>query len=299
MNGGYLLLNKAVGISSFEALYPVKRALQTKKVGHTGTLDPFASGLLIALTGSALKLSSFICAAEKQYEAVICFGEETDTLDLTGNVTARAPLPEPAVLKDALPRFCGNFLQTPPAFSALHIKGKRAYEFARAGEPAVLAPRSVSIYELKLNDWTLGEGGGVCSASIKVRCSSGTYIRALARDIALAAGTYGYLKSLLRSDIGRFSLKDAVFISKDGGASQDEIRAAQLPVDKKFFSIAGIACACVKEQAQAALKHGKPLGSILNGVTMPESETAALFCGDLFTALLKRNGQEWRYGFVV
>lgn len=235
----HILLDKPEGISSFAALYPIKKALGTKKVGHTGTLDPFASGLLVVLIGGALKLSSWICAHEKRYTAEISFGAETDTLDHTGHVIENAPLPNIDALNAALSKFRGGFLQTPPQYSAIHIDGKRAYELAREGKPVSLSPRQVTVFELALDNVTTNMAGAVERTAISARCSSGTYIRALARDIAIAAGSRGHLVKLRRTHVGNFGVDNALS-GANARADAGAVIAACRHIDENFFVLAGI-----------------------------------------------------------
>jgi tRNA pseudouridine55 synthase len=205
---GLALLRKPEGITSFQALAPVKRSLSSGKVGHAGTLDRFASGLLVILVGSYSRLASYVVAGEKHYRGLVSFGVETETLDPEGVVRARAAPPTRAALEAILPSFRGSIRQVPPAYSAVHIAGKRAYELARSGEEPELRERLVEIHSLELLSFE--EQGGLCLASIDVRCSSGTYIRSLARDMALACGSKAHLAALERLAIGPFLVEDAV-----------------------------------------------------------------------------------------
>ncbi|MDR2029779.1 MAG: tRNA pseudouridine(55) synthase TruB, partial [Treponema sp.] len=198
---GLLLLNKSPGLTSFESLYLVKKALATPKVGHTGTLDKFASGLLLVLVGRALKLCPWFSGCDKRYEAVIRFGVETDTLDPEGSPVARGEAPSPAALEAAMALFRGELLQTPPAYSAVHVGGERAYKLARSGRAVEMRQRPVTIYGLELSSYDPP------LASIRVHCSAGTYIRSLARDIALAAGSRGHLSALNRTQVAGFKLE--------------------------------------------------------------------------------------------
>lgn len=201
---GLALLRKPEGITSFQALYPIKRSLASGKVGHTGTLDRFAHGLLVILTGSYSRLSPYVMYGEKLYRGLIAFGTETDTLDPEGSVIAVAPPPTRQNLEEALPAFRGPILQRPPAYSAVHIGGKRAYQLALEGKEPALKERRVNIISLELLSY---EG---VEALVEVRCSSGTYIRSLARDIAAACGSRAHLRALERLSIGPFHVKDAV-----------------------------------------------------------------------------------------
>lgn len=205
---GLALLKKPRDITSFQALSPLKRAASSGKVGHAGTLDRFAEGLLVALVGSYSRLAPYVQAGEKRYIGVMRLGSQTATLDPEGEVVAEAPVPSREALESVLPRFRGRIMQRPPAYSAVHIAGKRAYELALKGalrdEEPELKEREVDIRELSLLSY---EGG---LARIEVRCSSGTYIRSLARDIAAASGSCAYLIELKRLSIGPYSVEDAV-----------------------------------------------------------------------------------------
>jgi tRNA pseudouridine(55) synthase len=206
---GLILLNKQPGITSFDSLRDIKRALGTGKAGHTGTLDKFAGGLLLVLTGRALKLSQWFTHCDKQYEGTICFGAETETLDPEGAVIANAPLPSREAVEQALAQFLGEIQQAPPAYSAIHIDGERASTLARKGEMPEMQKRPVTIYRLELRSWEPP------FAQIFVHCSSGTYIRSLARDIALAAGSRAYVSALIRTRVAGFKLEEAIQMKND------------------------------------------------------------------------------------
>jgi tRNA pseudouridine55 synthase len=206
MIDGYILLNKRSGVTSFQALNPVKRILGTGKVGHTGTLDKFADGLMVVLTGKALKRQGEFTHLDKRYTADVFFGRETATLDPEGEVIAEAAAPERDRLIGALAQFRGPIMQTPPVYSAIHINGNRASDLARKGKPPDMKARPVTIYALDLLSYEKP------LARLAVHCSSGTYIRALARDIALACGSRAYLTALTRTMIGDFRLEDAVIV---------------------------------------------------------------------------------------
>ncbi|MGN0739917.1 MAG: tRNA pseudouridine(55) synthase TruB [Treponema sp.] len=227
---GIVLINKQSGLTSFSSLYAVKKALGTSRVGHTGTLDSFAQGLLVVCAGNLTRLASHIVAFDKTYEAVIEFGKETDTLDPEGKVIATADFPSLKNLADALHKFRGNIEQVPPSYSALRVNGKRASALMRSGETVELKKRPVSVYssqilEVKFDDGTAlsfdGEKNDDCKkidenqnrkvhfARIKFEVSKGTYIRSLARDIGISCSSRAYLIGLLRTKIGCFELKDA------------------------------------------------------------------------------------------
>lgn len=201
---GIAALAKPAGVTSFAALYPLKRSISSGKIGHAGTLDRFATGLLVALVGSYSRLNPFFSSLDKVYLARVAFGKETDTLDPEGRVVAEGSLPSREAVEAALSHFRGGILQKPPAYSALHIDGKRAYERALKGEEVEMRPRPITIHRLELVEWRGAE------ADFLVECSSGTYIRSLARDIALAAGSRAYLLALSRESIGPILLSGAV-----------------------------------------------------------------------------------------
>jgi tRNA pseudouridine55 synthase len=204
---GVLLLDKPVGLSSNHALQRAKRTLDAAKAGHTGTLDPFATGLLVCCTGRATKISGAMLNADKAYRATLQFGEETDSGDLTGIVTARADgevKVNKAALLEVLSQFQGIIEQIPPMYSALKRDGKPLYEYARQGIELERPPRQVKIYRIDLLSL---EGS---RAEIDVACSKGTYIRTLAQDIGRALGCYAHLAALRRTHVGPFSLDCAV-----------------------------------------------------------------------------------------
>ena len=200
---GLLLLNKQPGITSFDSLASVKKTFATGKVGHTGTLDKFASGLLLVLVGRGVKLANLFANCVKEYTATVFFGAETDTLDPEGEVIARGEIPSRQDLEAALESFRGDILQAPPAYSAIHIDGRRAHELARSGKEPEMKKRPCTVFELEILSWTPPE------AVIKTNVSAGTYIRSLARDIALAAASRAHLLALKRTRVGAFRLEDA------------------------------------------------------------------------------------------
>jgi tRNA pseudouridine55 synthase len=207
---GWIILDKPMGLGSTQAVSAVKRILRQAgepktKVGHGGTLDPLASGVLPIALGEATKVAGRMLDATKAYDFTIRFGEETDTLDGEGKVTAISEVrPGLEQIKTVLPRFTGEISQVPPAFSALKVDGKAAYKRARAGEEVELKPRIVTIYALDLLELT-GD-----SATLSARVSKGTYIRSLARDISDALNAVGHVTMLRRTRAGPFSLETAI-----------------------------------------------------------------------------------------
>jgi tRNA pseudouridine55 synthase len=293
---GLLLFNKQPGVTSFAALGDIKRALGTGKVGHTGTLDKFAGGLLVVLTGRALKLSPWFSHCDKQYEGVIHFGVETDTLDPEGAVAAEAPPPSREAVEAVLPQFTGNIMQAPPAYSAIHINGKRASALARSGEMPEMQKRPVCVYRLELRAWEPP------LARMFVHCSSGTYIRSLARDIALAAGSRAHLTALVRTRVAGFSLEDAVAADAISGA----VSAGSLPgpIDTAVFDALALPRFAVDDAEARRIVHGKPLARILDGKApvfpagQSEAAAAGIFHGEELAAVVQKTAAGWQYACV-
>jgi len=250
---GLLLLNKKTGVTSFDSLRGIKKAFATGKAGHTGTLDKFASGLLLVLVGRGVKLASLFDNCVKEYTGTVFFGEERDTLDPEGAVIARGPVPVRGEVEAVLESFRGNILQAPPEYSALHVNGRRAHELVREGVQPEMKKRPVTVYELNILSWRNPQ------AIIHVRCSAGTYIRSLARVIALAAGIRAYLSSLTRIKVGSFCLENAV---EDNGSSEDLVKALR-PLDRKLFNSLYLPYFAIGEKELIDFFNGKPLERIL------------------------------------
>ena len=212
MQGGIVLFAKRPGVTSFSSLFSIKRALGTKKVGHTGTLDSFASGLLVVCTGSLTRLASYITSFNKTYDAVIEFGSETDTLEYTGKIVKTAPLPKKDDVLSAIKHYTGDILQTPPLFSALHINGERASDIARSGRSAEMPSRPVTVFASEAEEFLL-EDGRVKAVRVRFSVSKGTYIRSLARDIGSCCKSAAHLAGLRRLSVGSFCLEDAAGFS--------------------------------------------------------------------------------------
>ena len=206
---GIVLLAKRPGPTSFASLNSVKKALNTNKVGHTGTLDSFAQGLLVVCTGRLTKLAGNITAFDKSYQAVIHFGQETDTLEFTGTVIKEAPLPTEGALRAAVEKISQQTMQVPPAFSAIHINGERASDLARKGQEAQIPARKVKIYKAEIKELKANEEGLIEYALIDFSVSKGTYIRSLARDIAYECGSAAHLTGLYRTKVGNFNVEDS------------------------------------------------------------------------------------------
>lgn len=203
---GVLVVDKPIGLTSHDVVQIIRRGTGIRRAGHTGTLDPRASGVLVILIGPAVRLSEYVSASDKRYQATIRLGSSTDTYDSEGQVTNSKPLGEISEeqFNEILQQFVGEMEQVPPPYSAVKIKGRKAYEMAREGEEIELAPRIVNVYSLDVLEWAPPE------AVIDVYCSSGTYVRSLANDLGKALGTGAHLVGLRRTKSGRFTLRDAV-----------------------------------------------------------------------------------------
>ncbi|MBN1648994.1 MAG: tRNA pseudouridine(55) synthase TruB [Spirochaetales bacterium] len=197
------MLDKKKGVTSHTALSPVKKKVAPSAVGHTGTLDKFAEGLMIVLIGPCTKFAPLFTGQDKEYLGLIEFGRETDTLDPEGKLVAEAPCPDPELLSERLDAFRGAIQQVPPAYSALHINGERAYKKIRNGTAVKMPLRNVHIHTLELLSY---DGRYAC---IRVECSKGTYIRSLARDIGIACNSRASLAELKRTRVGNFRLDSA------------------------------------------------------------------------------------------
>lgn len=198
-----LLVDKPAGITSHDVVGAARRALRQRRIGHAGTLDPFATGLLVLMIGRATRLLPYVSGEPKVYEATVRFGAETTTDDLTGDVVREAPVPSEAAVARALPALTGAIDQVPPAFSAKKVEGQRAYDAARRGIPVVLGPSSVVVHRWDLVRWS-GE-----ELDVKITCGGGTYIRALARDLGRLTGSAAHVTRLRRTASGVFDLAAA------------------------------------------------------------------------------------------
>lgn len=224
---GVLVIDKPKGVTSHDVVYMVRRKLGIKKVGHTGTLDPIATGVLPILIGKATKLSDRLTSSSKEYIAEFKFGIQTDSLDITGTVTHTSTIiPSEDSLRKELENFTGDILQEPPIYSAIKIKGKKLYEYARAGEKIEIPKRQCTIYSLKL----LESGGN--RFVIYINCSSGTYVRSLIRDIGLRLNSFATMTELRRVSTGKFNLDISVNKEQLENYSLDVLENKLIPIDK-------------------------------------------------------------------
>jgi len=247
-----LVVDKPAGPTSHDLVDRVRRALRVRRAGHTGTLDPFATGVLPVCVGRATRLARFLAESEKEYEATIRLGFATTTDDLTGEATSPevAVLVSPEQVEAAASALRGSHLQVPPAFSAKHVEGRRAYERAREGEKVEMAPRPVTVHEMRVRSVDRDR------LEIHVRCSAGTYIRAIARDLGAALGTGGHLVALRRVRAGGFGLGRAVFGDDLGPSALEHV----VPLRD---CLSEIPAARVTEEGRWEVTHGRDLSRAL------------------------------------
>ena len=329
---GIVLLAKRRGLTSFASLGQVKTALNTTKVGHTGTLDSFADGLLVVLSGSLTHLVPHFTQMQKTYRAVVCFGQQTDTLDPTGKVVKTARAPTKDEVEEALEHFRGELSQLPPEYSAVHVAGRRASDLVREGHDVQLKERKVFIWENVIEDFS--QVGELSYALLRITCSKGTYIRALARDIASSIASCAHLVALRRTQVGPFKLEDAAGVGEleefsiesalqlgstdtcalalpetearlqTPQATPDviaQIRDRFMLFTPRVASSCGFEILRLKAERERDFASGKPLNKgYFMQLLMDEAKEAAVFDeqGDFAGVVLKAGGR-LTYGFTV
>ncbi len=329
---GIVLYAKQRGLTSFSSLWSIKHALETNKVGHTGTLDSFADGLLVVLSGSLTHLVAHITGFSKTYLAVVCFGAETDTLDPAGKLVKRGTAPSRAQVEDACRRFTGAILQVPPLFSAVHVDGQRASDAVRSGKELHLEARQVFVYHNTLLDFCPASAEGNAYALLEIDCSKGTYIRALARDMATSLGTCAHLAALRRTAVGPFALDEAAcaasleaFSIENAVASAKKL--ADSPVEKRsredeavfadirrhFLSftpqlaaLCGFSVDVLKPEYEKLYQNGRPLAQKMftqfpGGKSIGESrgQIAVFYDDRQFAGMAQLSDRRLSYSFVV
>jgi len=282
---GVIVVDKPDGPTSHKVVSIVRSGTGVRKVGHAGTLDPRASGVLVLCLGPATRLSEYLSSSIKIYEAGIRFGESTETYDAEGETTRSAgKVPTEVQIESALEMFRGEIQQIPPPYSAIKLQGKKAYELAREGKPVKLDPRSVTVYELTKLQYEPPD------LSIRVECSAGTYIRSLAHDLGQALSTGAHLSALRRLRAGPFGLEDAVSLEElQEAMRRGEWKTLMRPASEALPDLPIVTV----EQAE--------LERIRNGLRIPSKEGAtgmarALDPGGELVAILvsAENGQEWQ-----
>jgi tRNA pseudouridine55 synthase len=248
-----LVIDKPSGLTSFDVVRSIRRATGTRRVGHGGTLDPLASGVLPICLGEATKLAQFLLGADKEYEVTVRLGVETDTDDADGAPTASqdARAVGEAAIRAALDRFRGTIQQVPPVYSALKRNGRPLYDYARAGVPVMAAPRSVVVHALELTRFD-----GPDAVGLRVRCSKGTYIRSIARDLGRALGVGAHVTTLRRTRSGPFSIDEARPLA-DVVAAISESRVSDLPIVTPASALRHLAQRTVTLETASDLRIGR------------------------------------------
>jgi tRNA pseudouridine55 synthase len=263
---GVLVVDKPVGLTSHDVVEIIRKGTNIRRAGHTGTLDPRASGVLVVLIGPAVRLSEYVSASDKRYQAIIRLGTVTDTYDGDGKVLSSSEVNvTEEQFQNELQKFVGEIEQVPPPYSAVKVHGRKAYEMAREGEEVDLAPRKIKVYSLELLEWAPPD------AVVDVYCSSGTYVRSLAHDLGNNLGCGANLTGLRRTKSGRFTLREAVPLRKlrdsfaDGTWYQDLIPAAEALSDWQSIEL-------TNDQVDA-IRHGhripgdSSLGAMVRGIS--------------------------------
>jgi tRNA pseudouridine55 synthase len=283
---GWLVLDKHAGTTSTQAVGAVRRAFGAQKAGHAGTLDPLATGILPIALGEATKTVPYAVDGQKEYRFTVRWGIETDTDDAEGRTAATSDArPERAAIEALLPRFTGEILQTPPAFSAVKVAGERAYDLARAGEAVELEARPVQIDSLTLVDCSDAD-----TAVFAAECGKGTYVRALARDMGRALGCYGHVSALRRTRVAAFTEADAVTMEELMAATEageDALQALLRPVET---ALADLVALRVSREDTVRLLRGQSV--LVRGHDLPPPGPAYATCkGHLVALGLIEKGQ--------
>ncbi len=268
---GLIIFDKEKGITSHDLVYKVRKKTGIKKVGHAGTLDPMATGVLIIAIGKATKVNEYLLLKDKKYIAKIKLGILTDTFDITGNILEKENV---SVLKkdieEVLKRFTGKMSQTPPIYSALKVNGKKLYEYAREGKEVKIKNR---IFENKLIDFN-----GKDEFSIEIEVSKGTYIRSVAYDIGKAVGTYGTITELRRIKSGNFDIENSIKISDFENMSLDELKSNLIPMELALENLKRI-------EIPKSFKQNFLNGQFYKLQDKCEIENYRVYCEDLFLGI--------------
>lgn len=249
---GIILINKPLNCTSHDVVNKVRKICHTKKVGHCGTLDPLASGVLVLCINKATKALQFITSEDKEYIATITLGKATDTYDLEGKITSEKEYQNDLTLKqveETLKTFLGKQKQVPPIYSAIKVNGKKLYEYARNNEKVEIEPRDIEIYSLELLSFEKNE------IKIRTHCSKGTYIRSLCVDIASALGYPGVMSSLIRTKSGHFALEDCITL-EDLEQNPNQC----IPIEEAFKDFKSLIM-----EDEKIVYHGKTISSSLEG----------------------------------
>jgi tRNA pseudouridine55 synthase len=286
---GWLIIDKPSGLTSTDVVNRVRHAFDAQKAGHGGTLDPLATGVLPIAFGAATKTVPYVMDGTKLYRYTLCFGEARDTDDADGKVTATSPIrPTDEQIRAALPRFIGDIMQIPPAFSAVKIAGERAYDLAREGRPPALEPRPARVDRFDLIERPDPE-----TAIFEVASGKGVYMRSLARDLAIACGTLGHIAALRRLRVGPFAEAQAIPLDKFV-ATEDTAPASPdllLPVATALADIPALA---LTESEASGLRHGQAISLVtlmgrIPGTAEPDGGLVRAMAGARVIGLARLN----------
>ncbi len=277
---GIILVDKPEGMTSHDVVAIARRALGTKRVGHTGTLDPFATGLLVLLVGHATRLQPYVEGNPKVYDATIRLGVETDTGDPTGETIREAALPTRERIDAAIAQLTGRIEQIPPAFSAKRVDGVRAYDAARRGRPLLLRPATIVVDRWQVRAHRLAD------LDVTITCGGGTYVRSLARDLGVLSGSAAHLAQLRRTRSGPFDVADA--------AAVDELRAGGATILPARSGVPGLPAEHLSDVETQRVSHGQAIPA------RSEGPRAALVAHDgALVAIADRAGDAWHPCLVL
>lgn len=250
MKAGILVVNKSKDMTSHDVVSILRRKLKIKRIGHTGTLDPIATGVLPICIGNATRISEYIMEQGKSYIASLKFGYSTTTYDSTGDVVDKSDKVSftDSEILEVIDKYIGNIKQTPPIYSAIKVDGKKLYEYAREGKSVEIKSRNVDIYDIKLLE-NSGE-----NIKIYVKCSKGTYIRSLIHDIGISLGTFAHMTVLIRTSVGKFDIEDSYDIDSIDNMSIDEISQALISIEDSLYNLDKIN---IKEDIKQRLINGQ------------------------------------------
>jgi tRNA pseudouridine55 synthase len=275
-----LLVDKPAGITSHDVVAVTRRALGLRRIGHAGTLDPFATGLLVLLVGRATRLLPYMDGEPKEYEATVRFGAETDTDDVTGVVTRTAALPDRGDVARGISALTGEIEQMPPAFSAKRVAGRRSHDAARRGESLALAPARITVHGWAVRQWRRE------ALEVVITCSGGTYVRALARDLGRISGSAAHVTALRRLRSGAFTVREAEPL--------DAVRAGAVAIRPPLDAVRSLPIERLEERAIARVTRGLAVPALTDGL-----RAALVDAGGALVSIAERSGDQWQPRVVL
>lgn len=290
MISGVLVIDKPSGMTSHDVVNTVRRLARTRRVGHAGTLDPMATGVLVVLVGPATRLSRFAMHGNKRYRSVVRLGETTNTYDADGDITERSPVTaDQAEIRTALAAFEGPIQQIPPMYAAIKVKGRKLYELARQGKEIEREPRTITIHDIDILDWQPPD------LTLEIACSPGTYIRSLAHDLGQKLGCGGHIKELRRVTSGPFTIAQARPLAELEELYQDgNLEEALLPPQA---ALSTMPVAVMTPEQERALRYGQQIDLVTSDNV--ESVQAHDGQGNLIAVLAKVTDTQYRPTLVL